>query len=543
MVHTLEAAGDEPLHVVILAAGKGTRMRSARPKVLHEIGGKPMLARVLETATALRPQAVHVVVGHGAQQVREAVPVADVHWVEQAEQRGTGHALQQVLPALPPTGKTLVLYGDVPLIDVASLSALLAAAQGEALGVLTDVLDNPFGYGRIVRDAAGGVAAIVEEKDASDAQRRLREINTGILALPNARLAGWLQALRPSNAQGELYLTDLIAMAAAAGVPVRPVPVAAHHLAAGVNDRAQLAALERAFQHDEAQRLMREGVTLRDPARFDLRGTLRCGQDVVLDANVLLEGECVLGDGVRVGANCVLKNVVLGAGTVVAPFSHLEECTVGANVRIGPYARLRPGAQLADDVHVGNFVEIKKSTLARGAKVNHLTYVGDADIGEKTNVGAGTVVAPFSHLEECAVGANVRIGPYARLRPGAQLADDVHVGNFVEIKKSTLARGAKVNHLTYVGDADIGEKTNVGAGTVTCNYDGVNKFRTEIGANCFIGSGALLVAPVRVNDGATVGAGSVIVRDCPPESLNIARGRQVCIADWQRPQARDKDKP
>ena len=468
MVHTLETAGDEPLHVVILAAGKGTRMRSARPKVLHEIGGKPMLARVLETATALRPQAIHVVVGHGAQQVREALPSAAVHWVEQAEQRGTGHALQQVLPALPPTGKTLVLYGDVPLIDVASLSALLAAAQGEALGVLTDVLDNPFGYGRIVRDAAGGVAAIVEEKDASDAQRRLREITTGILALPNARLAGWLQALRPSNAQGELYLTDLIAMAAAAGVPVRPVPVAAHHLAAGVNDCAQLAALERAFQHGEAQRLMREGVTLLDPARFDLRGTLRCGQDVVLDANVLLEGECVLHDGVRVGANCVLKNVVLGAGTVVAPFSHLEECTVGANVRIGPYARLRPGAQLADDVHVGNFVEIKKSTLARGAKVNHLTYVGDADIGEKTNVGAGTV---------------------------------------------------------------------------TCNYDGVNKFRTEIGANCFIGSGALLVAPVRVNDGATVGAGSVIVRDCPPESLNIARGRQVCIADWQRPQARDKDKP
>lgn len=459
---TQNGAG-EVLHVVILAAGKGTRMRSALPKVLHEIGGQPMLARVVQTALALHPAAVHVVIGHGAEQVREAVPVPQVHWVEQREQLGTGHALKMVLPFLPKTGKTLVLYGDVPLIDEASLTALVAAAGDDALGILTDVLDNPFGYGRILRNADGGVAAIVEEKDATAEQRAVREINTGVMVLPNRHLSGWLEALRPANAQGEFYLTDLVGMAAVQGVPVHPVQVAAHHLAAGVNDRVQLAALERIFQRGEAERLMREGVTLLDPARFDLRGTLECGQDVVIDANVLVLGHCVLGDGVRVESHCVLKDVRLGAGTIVSPFSHLDSCETGERALVGPYARLRPGAALEDDVRVGNFVEIKKSRLARGAKVNHLTYVGDASVGENTNVGAGTV---------------------------------------------------------------------------TCNYDGVNKSHTEIGANCFIGSGTLLVAPVSVGDGATVGAGSVIVKDCPPDSLNLARAQQVAITGWMRPKKR-----
>ena len=385
-----------PLNIVILAAGKGTRMYSQLPKVLHEIGGRSMLARVISTAQSLNPERICVVIGHGKELVRQRIN-ADVTWVEQNEQLGTGHAVKTALPHLSPHGRTLVLYGDVPLTDSQTLQALLDTA-GNEVGLLTDVLAKPTGYGRIIREN-GRVVAIVEEKDADAAQKAITETNTGIFVLPNAHLADWLGALQSNNAQGEYYLTDVIALANADGVAVHPQQVRASHLAAGVNNKQQLAELERIFQREQAEALLSAGITLRDPARFDLRGSLSHGQDVVIDVNVVLEGDVALGDGVEIGANCVIRNAHIGAGSRIAPFSHLENCSVGRNGRIGPFARLRPQAQLGDDVHIGNFVEVKNTVMGTGSKANHLTYLGDADVGEYSNIGAGTIIGTLKYNE------------------------------------------------------------------------------------------------------------------------------------------------
>jgi len=445
---------------VILTAGKGKRMYSTLPKVLHPIAGAPMLAHVLRTARALNPERLIVVYGHGGERVRAAIADADIEWVEQSEQLGTGHALKMALPALPASGTTLVLYGDVPLTRAATLQALLSAAES-GMAVLTDRVADPSGYGRIVRDEHGAVARIVEDKDCTPAERAIHEINTGMLALPNARLPEWLNALKTGNAQGEYYLTDVIGLAAQAGVTVGSTLVAHSYEAAGVNNKVQLAELERIHQSNQARALLEQGVTLLDPARIDVRGSLSCGRDVSIDINCVFEGQVSLGDNVSVGANCVLKNVTVAAGSKIAPFSLLEDAVVGA---------------------------------------------------------------------EC------KIGPFARLRPGAQLAAKVHIGNFVEVKKSSIGVGSKVNHLTYIGDADIGSGVNVGAGCVTVNYNGVDKFRTTIQDNVFVGSGSLLVAPVTLEQGATVGAGSVINKTAPADQLTVARARQVTVPGWQRPQ-------
>lgn len=398
------------LNIVILAAGKGTRMYSQMPKVLHEIGGMPMLARVIDTAAALKPAQICVVIGHGKEQVLNTIK-RDVVWAEQTKQLGTGHAVKTALPHLPQNGRTLVLYGDVPLTDTATLQTLLDAA-GEGVGLLTDVLPDPTGYGRIIRNPAGNVVAIVEEKDANPEQKAVKETNTGILVLPNAKLENWLGRLSSNNAQGEYYLTDLIALAVSDGIPVTPVQVRASHLAAGVNNKIQLAELERIFQAEQAQALLKAGLTLRDPARFDLRGRLKHGQDVVIDVNVVIEGEVELGDNVEIGANCVIKNAKIGAGSKIAAFSHLEDCQTGQDTRIGPYARLRPNANLADGVHIGNFVEVKNATLGAGTKANHLAYIGDATVGSKTNFGAGTIIANYDgvHKHHSRIGDEVRIG-------------------------------------------------------------------------------------------------------------------------------------
>lgn len=450
------------LHIVILAAGKGTRMYSKLPKVLHEIGGEPMVQRVIDTARALNPQSISVVIGHGKEQVLARVK-RDVNWVEQTEQLGTGHAVKMALPHLPKEGRTLVLYGDVPLTDAETLHNLLEAA-GNEVGLLTDVLDDPTGYGRIIRDG-GKVVAIVEEKDADDSQKAVKETNTGILVLPNAKLEGWLNSLSSNNAQGEYYLTDLIALANSDGIAVHPVQVSASYLAAGVNNKVQLAELERIFQNNQAQALLKAGVTLRDPARFDLRGRLKHGQDVVIDVNVVIEGEVELGDNVEIGAHCVIKN---------------------------------------------------------------------------TKIASGTQIAPFSHLEGCEVGEDARIGPFARLRPNAKLAAEVHIGNFVEVKNTVMGKGSKANHLTYLGDAEIGGKTNIGAGTITANYDGVNKHKTHIGDDVRIGSNVVLVAPVKLGNKVTVGAGSSITKNCEDNTLVLARARQTVIEGWIRPEKKEK---
>ncbi|TCP13007.1 UDP-N-acetylglucosamine pyrophosphorylase /glucosamine-1-phosphate N-acetyltransferase [Crenobacter luteus] len=447
------------LSVVILAAGRGKRMYSDLPKVLHTVGGKPMLARVLDTARRLEPAQLVVVYGHGGEQVRAALPDADLAWAEQAEQLGTGHALKCALPLLPDTGKTLVLYGDVPLIEAHVLEEL-AALAGDDAALLTDELANPSGYGRIVRGASGAVEAIVEDKDCAPEQKAIREINTGMLVLPNRHLGRWLAELKNGNAQGEYYLTDVVELAVRDGVKVHALKVPASWQAAGVNNKVQLAELERVLQANQARALLEAGVQLLDPARIDIRGTLAHGRDVTIDVNCVFEGEVVLGDKVSIGANCVLRNV---------------------------------------------------------------------------RVEAGARIAPFSHLEDAVVGANSRVGPYARLRPGARLAEGVHIGNFVEVKKSEIGRGSKVNHLSYIGDATIGAGSNIGAGTVTCNYDGVNKFQTAIGDDVFVGSGTLLVAPVAVEDGATIGAGTVLTKTAPAGALTVARARQVTVSGWQRP--------
>ncbi|RQO69189.1 UDP-N-acetylglucosamine diphosphorylase/glucosamine-1-phosphate N-acetyltransferase [Aquitalea sp. FJL05] len=450
----------DSLSIVILAAGKGTRMYSAKPKVLHPIGGAPMLARVIATARTLKPTRLVVVYGFGGEQVRQVIKDEDIIWAEQAEQLGTGHALKMALSALPQDGKTLVLYGDVPLTRSETLQQLIAAA-GDGMAVLTDILDDATGYGRMLRDADGKLKAIVEHKDCTPEQLAIREINTGMMVLPNRHLGDWLHALRNGNAQGEYYLTDVLELAVAAGISVESASVSASWEAAGVNNKLQLAELERILQQNQARALLTAGVTLADPGRIDIRGTLQHGRDVSIDVNCVFEGVVELGDNVEIGANCILKNV---------------------------------------------------------------------------SVAAGSRIAAFSHLEDAVVGADCRLGPYARLRPGAVLADEVHIGNFVEVKKSSIGLGSKVNHLTYIGDAEIGSKVNVGAGSVTCNYDGVNKFKTVIGDNVFVGSGTLMVAPVTLESGATVGAGSVISRTAPADALTVARARQVTIAGWKRPQ-------
>ena len=450
------------LHIVILAAGKGTRMYSKLPKVLHQIGGLPLVQHVINTAQSLEPASIQVVIGHGKEQVQAQIQ-SDVSWVVQDQQLGTGHAVKCALPNLPKDGKTLILYGDVPLTDAETLQQLLLQA-GNEVGLLTDVLDNPHGLGRIIRNEQG-ICAIVEEKDATPEQKAITEINTGILVLPNSHLEKWLATLQNSNAQGEYYLTDVIALAVADGMTVHGMTVRESHLAAGINNKLQLAQIERIYQLNQAHALMTAGVTLRDPNRFDLRGSLSHGQDCIFDVGVVVEGTCVLGDDVNIGAHCVLNNVTIGSGCQIAPFSHLSDCVVGTDARIGPFARLRPNAHLGDDVHIGNFVEVKNTTIGNGSKVNHLTYIGDASIGTESNIGAGSI---------------------------------------------------------------------------TCNYDGVNKFKTVIGDHVRIGSGTMMVAPVTIGDKATTGAGSVITKDCPAGQLTIGRARQVSLDKWQRPEKTDK---
>ena len=448
------------LSIVILAAGQGTRMRSALPKVLHPLGGRPLLQHVIGTAQRLEPRTIHVVYGHGGEQVRDALAHEQVEWVEQAEQLGTGHALAQALPGIPDDDTVLVLYGDVPLIGLDTLKALAGQARQGGLAVLTAELDDPTGYGRMLRDAEGRLTGIVEQKDASEAERAIREVNTGFLACNAGLLRGWLGQLSNDNAQGEYYLTDVVAMAARDGVPVESCSAPHEYEILGVNDRVQLAALERTFQRQQAEALMRAGTTLADPARFDLRGHIEAGRDCFIDVNVVVEGEVVLGEGVRIGPNCVLRNLRIGDGVEV----------------------------LADCV-----------------------------------------------MEDAAIGAGSRIGPFARIRPDTELAERVHVGNFVEIKKARVAEGSKINHLSYIGDTRMGAGVNVGAGTITCNYDGANKHLTEIGDGVFIGSDTQLVAPVKVGDGATIGAGSTITRDVPPGELTLSRAPQQTRKGWQRP--------
>lgn len=451
------------LGVVILAAGQGTRMKSALPKVLHLVAGRPLVGHVIDTARALGADKVAVVYGHGGDRVQQAINDPALIWAEQAQQLGTGHAVEQAMFAMADMDRVLVLYGDVPLTTQATLNSLIGQSRDSALALLTVTLDNPTGYGRIVRED-GRVTRIVEQKDASDAELQISEINTGILIADRARLADWLGRLESNNAQGEFYLTDIVAMAVAEGIEVKTAHPADALEVEGVNDRVQLATLERRYQQVQAEQLMRQGVTLRDPARFDLRGRLQSGQDVELDVNVLIEGEVTLGNGVRVGANTVIRN-----------------------------------SRIADGVW------IKENCV----------------------------------IEDAVVGADSIIGPFARLRPATTLAEGVHVGNFVELKKSDVAAGSKINHLSYIGDCSIGRAVNIGAGTITCNYDGVNKFRTVIGDHAFIGSDTQLVAPVEVGAGATIGAGSTITRDTPAETLTLSRAKQVSLKGWKRPEKQD----
>lgn len=447
------------LNVVILAAGKGTRMYSSLPKVLHKLAGKPLVQHVIDTARGLAPEKLVVVYGFGGEKLQEVLVGQELGFALQAEQLGTGHALAQAVPQLN-GDTTLMLYGDVPLTRLATLKQLLAACEGGKLGILTDILDDATGYGRIVRNAQGQVTHIVEQKDCTPAEAAIREMNTGILVLPTAKLKGWLSELKNDNAQGEYYATDLIALAVRDGVEIATVHPQAHWEAEGINNKLQLAALERIHQQEIAKSLLTAGVGLADPARIDVRGRISHGQDVFIDVNCVFEGEVQLGKGVSIGANCYLKNVTIADGAVIHPFCHLEDAVVGEGSLIGPYARLRPGAELAAEVHIGNFVEVKKSTIAQGSKVNHLTYIGD------TTMGSGV---------------------------------------------------------------------NVGAGTITANYDGVNKFRTVIEDNVRIGSNNVLVAPVTIGAGATTGAGSVISKNAPAGELTVARAKQVTITGWQRP--------
>ncbi|MEX3691817.1 bifunctional UDP-N-acetylglucosamine diphosphorylase/glucosamine-1-phosphate N-acetyltransferase GlmU [Paraburkholderia sp. BR14263] len=448
------------MNIVILAAGMGKRMHSALPKVLHPLAGKPLLSHVIDTARTLSPTRLVVVVGHGGEAVREAVGAPDVQFALQAQQLGTGHALAQALSLLDANVPTLVLYGDVPLTRASTLKRLVDTAGENGYGILTVTLDDPTGYGRIVRDAAGEVERIVEQKDANEAQRKIAEINTGIVVTPTAPLAGWLAALKNDNAQGEYYLTDVVEAAIAAGHPAVTAQPHDEWETLGVNSKQQLAELERVHQRNVAEALLVAGVTLADPARIDVRGSLHCGRDVFIDVNCVFEGEVTLADNVSVGPNCVIRSA---------------------------------------------------------------------------SIGAGTRVDAYTHIENAAVGANAVLGPYARLRPGAKLADEVHVGNFVEVKNANIGVGSKANHLSYVGDADVGAGVNIGAGTITCNYDGANKHRTIIEDNVFVGSDTQLVAPVRVGRGVTIAAGTTVWKDVPEATLVLNEKTQIAKTGYVRP--------
>jgi bifunctional UDP-N-acetylglucosamine pyrophosphorylase/glucosamine-1-phosphate N-acetyltransferase len=467
-------AGQGPADVVIMAAGRGTRMKSRLPKVLHQLAGRALLQHVLDTAAALQARQVVVVTGHGAMEVEAHIAHSTrlsgqlaAQCVRQEPQLGTGHAVMQAAPLLADDGVVVVLSGDVPLTRPDTLRQLLAASAGSRLALLTVTLPDPTGYGRIVRQGEA-VQAIVEHKDASADQRQIKEVYSGIMAVPARLLKGWLSRLGTDNAQGEYYLTDIVKLAVADGVPVLAHRIDDPLEVAGVNSPVQLAELERAWQKQLALQLMTEGVRLADPARLDVRGTLTCAQDVSIDVNCVFEGEVSLGEGVRIGANCVIINASIAAGAVIHPFSHIEG---GA-----------PGSK------------------------------------DAVTVGAGALV-----------------GPFARLRPGARLGEQVHIGNFVEVKNSTLAQGAKANHLAYLGDAVVGERVNYGAGSITANYDGAFKHQTTIEADVHVGSNCVLVAPVTLGAGGTVGGGSTITKDTPPGALTVARGKQLSIANWTRP--------
>ena len=447
-------------NVIILAAGKGTRMRSTLPKVLQLLAGRPLLGHVIETAKKLNATNIITIYGHGGNLVQQAFAQENVEWVEQAEQLGTGHAVKVTLPVLPTDGVSLILSGDVPCITEATLKKLLQASAETGIGIVTLTVDDATGYGRIVRKN-GEIQAIVEHKDANDEQRKIKEFNTGIYCVNNAKLHEWLPKLSNENAQGEYYLTDIIAMAIADGLSVASVEPELAFEVEGVNDRMQLATLEREFQNNQAKKLMQQGGHVIDPARFDLRGNVSVGQDVRIDINVIIEGDCEFGDQVEIGAGCVIKN---------------------------------------------------------------------------SKIAAGTKVQPYSIFDNAIVGADAQIGPFSRLRPGAKLADEVHIGNFVEVKNSSIGLGSKANHFTYLGDAEVGAGSNIGAGTITCNYDGANKFKTIIGDSAFIGSNSSLVAPVHIGNGATVGAGSVITRDVAENSLAFERSKQVAKENYQRPE-------
>ncbi|MFI5447408.1 bifunctional UDP-N-acetylglucosamine diphosphorylase/glucosamine-1-phosphate N-acetyltransferase GlmU [Polaromonas sp. UC242_47] len=461
-----------PVDVVIMAAGKGTRMKSKLPKVLHRLGGRALLQHVLDCVVQLSPRQAVVVTGHGAPQVEAGVsPGAGalaLSFVRQEPQLGTGHAAQQAVPCLPDDGITLILNGDVPLIEATTLRGLLADCGGTRLALLTVDMPDPSGYGRIIRQGEA-VQSIVEHKDASAQQHEIREIYTGVMAVPNSRLKSWLSRLGNDNSQGEYYLTDIVKLAVLDGAEVVATRIGDKVQVDGVNSPLQLAELERAFQLRLATRLMEQGVRISDPARFDVRGTLVCGQDVEIDVNCVFEGQVTLGDDVRIGANCCIANATIAAGAVIHPFTHID--------------------------------------------------------GEKLGVS---------------VGEGALIGPFARLRPGAQLGAEVHIGNFVEVKNATLAKGAKANHLAYLGDATVGERVNYGAGSITANYDGANKHRTVIEADVHIGSNCVLVAPVTIGAGGTVGGGSTITKDTPPGALSVARGKQVSLANWTRPVKKKK---
>ncbi|WP_416040892.1 bifunctional UDP-N-acetylglucosamine diphosphorylase/glucosamine-1-phosphate N-acetyltransferase GlmU [Acinetobacter lactucae] len=446
--------------VIILAAGKGTRMRSQLPKVLQPLAGRPLLGHVIQTAKKIHAENIITIYGHGGDHVKQTFAQEKIQWVEQAEQLGTGHAVQMTLPVLPKDGISLILYGDVPLVRQTTLEQLVEVSSKTGIGMITLHVDNPTGYGRIVRQE-GKIQAIVEHKDATEAQRQIQEINTGIYCVSNAKLHEWLPKLSNENAQGEYYLTDIVAMAVADGLEIASIQPELAFEVEGVNDRLQLAALEREFQQQQAKELMQQGVTFTDPARFDLRGTVKVGHDVRIDVNVIIEGECELGDFVEIGAGCILKN---------------------------------------------------------------------------TKIAAGTKVQAYSVFDGAVVGENAQIGPFARLRPGAKLANEVHIGNFVEVKNTIIGLGSKANHFTYLGDAEIGAESNIGAGTITCNYDGANKHKTTIGDAVFIGSNSSLVAPVTIGNGATVGAGSVITKDVAEQSLSFERAQQISKANYQRPQ-------
>lgn len=454
-----------PLNVVILAAGKGTRMYSDKPKVLHALAGKPLVQHVLDCAVLLQPQQVCVVYGHGGETVPTAMQQYAAKFVVQEPQLGTGHAVQQAMPYLDDDALTMVLYGDVPLIQADTLQRMRQA--GEGLILLTVNLKNPMGYGRIVRNAQDEVLGIIEEKDASLEQRKICEVNTGVLLAPTKLLRNWLENLQNNNSQSEYYLTDIVSMAVQQGVAVHTVQPAHEWEIQGINSKSQLAALERIWQEIEAAKLLAKGVTLADPARIDVRGKLTCGRDVEIDVGCVFEGEVSLGDKVRVGAYSIIKNA---------------------------------------------------------------------------NIAQGTQIAAYSHIDSSEVGANCHIGPYARLRPGSKLHDDAHIGNFVEIKNSEIGKGSKANHLSYIGDSTVGGRVNIGAGTITCNYDGANKHRTIIEDDAFIGSNTQLVAPVRVGKAATIGAGSTITKDAPDGELTLSRGKQITVSGWKRPVKQAKDK-